>query len=96
MGPPIEQLTADGYDLQWGTNVVGHFYFTELLMSALLAGAQTSPDKHARVVTTSSSGAYLDTLHWETFKDSPERRKKSTQALYHQSKHVRLTSPSGQ
>ena len=75
MWPPLDQLTKDGYDLQWGTNVVGHFYFTELLMPALLAGVKTSPDKHARVITTSSSGAYLDIIHFDTFKDGPERKK---------------------
>ena len=88
MWPPLDQLTKDGYDLQWGTNVVGHFYFTELLMPALLAGVKTSPDKHARVITTSSSGAYLDIIHFDTFKDGPERKKMSTEALYYQTKHV--------
>ena len=90
MWPPVDQLTKDGYDLQWGTNVVGHWYLTELLMPALLAGVKTSPDQHARVVTTASSGAYLNTLHWDTFKDTPARRKMSTEALYYQSKHVRV------
>lgn len=89
MWPPIDLLTKDGYDLQWGTNVVGHYYFTELLMPALLAGVKTSPDQHARVITTASSGAYFDTLHWDTFKDTPERKKLSKQNLYFQSKHVR-------
>ncbi|TBU26107.1 NAD(P)-binding protein [Dichomitus squalens] len=87
MRPPIEWLTTDGYDLQFGTNVLGHFYFTELLMPALLVAVKTSPDGHARVVTTSSSGAYLDTLHFETFKDGPERRKMGSNGLYNQSKH---------
>ncbi|TBU25108.1 NAD(P)-binding protein [Dichomitus squalens] len=86
MVPPIEQVTADGYDLQWGTNVLGHYYFTVLLLPALLAGVKSSPDHHARVVTTASSGAYLDTLHWETFKDTPERKKLSKENLYFQSK----------
>ena len=90
MWPPIEELSKDGYDLQWGTNVVGHWYLTELLMPALLSGAKTSPDKHARVITTASSGAYLDTLHFETFRDGPARRKMSTEALYYQTKHVSL------
>ena len=94
MYPPLDLLTKDGYDLQWGTNVVGHFYFTELLIPALVAGAKSSPDQHARVVTTSSSGAYFNTLHWETFKDTPERRKLTTEALYFQSKHVCVTPPS--
>ena len=82
--------TKDGYDLQFGTNVLGHFYFTKLLMPALIAGVASSPDHHARVITTSSSGAYLNTLHWDTFKDTPQRRKMAREALYYQSKFVRL------
>ncbi|KAI0772872.1 NAD(P)-binding protein [Trametes elegans] len=87
MWPPVDQVTAEGYDLQFGTNVLGHFYLTELLLSALVAGAQSSPDHHARVVTTSSSGAYaLPPLPWDTFKDGPARRKLSTESLYFHSK----------
>ncbi|PIL34954.1 hypothetical protein GSI_02741 [Ganoderma sinense ZZ0214-1] len=87
MWTPIDQLSEDGYDLQWGTNVVGHYYFSKLLMPALFAGAQTSPDHHARVITTSSSGAYLQTLEYDTFRDGPARRKLGTTQLYYQSKH---------
>ncbi|KAI0754733.1 NAD(P)-binding protein [Daedaleopsis nitida] len=83
---PMDWTTNDGYDLQWGTNVVGPWYFTELLMPALLAGVQTSPDHHARVVATSSCAAYLDILHFETFKDGPARRKMDLNRLYFQSK----------
>ncbi|KAI0365671.1 NAD(P)-binding protein [Pilatotrama ljubarskyi] len=86
MWPPVDQVTKDGYDLQFGTNVLGHFYFTELLMPALLAGVASAPDHHTRVITTSSSGAYFDTLHWDTFKDGPARRKMNSQSLYFQSK----------
>lgn len=88
--PPIDMLTKDGYDLQFGTNVVGHFYFTELLMPALIAGVASSPDHHTRIITTSSSGAYLGKIRFETFKDSPTRRKTPTDALYYQSKLVRI------
>ncbi|KZP29938.1 NAD(P)-binding protein [Athelia psychrophila] len=87
MGPPIEQLTADGYDLQFGTNVLGHFYFTKLLLPALLAGTKTSGDGHARVVNTSSLGHLLAGLDFNTFKDSPARKKAGTQHLYAQSKN---------
>jgi retinol dehydrogenase-12 len=52
MVPPIEQLTADGYDLQFGTNVVGPFYFTKLLLPTLLSTAKNSPDGHARILAT--------------------------------------------
>ena len=58
-------------------------------MPALLAATKTSPDGHARVITTSSSASYLDTLHFETFKDGPERRKMGSTHMYNQSKHVR-------
>ncbi|KAM5541128.1 hypothetical protein V8D89_005057 [Ganoderma adspersum] len=85
--PPIDQLTDDGYDLQFGTTVVGHFYLTELLMAALFAGAQTSPDHHARVVTTASMAAYMQTLEYDTFRDGPARRALGTVGLYNQSKH---------
>ncbi|KAJ3541899.1 hypothetical protein NM688_g6029 [Phlebia brevispora] len=56
---PKEYVTPTGYDLQWATNVLGHWYFTELLMPALFRGKESSPDGHARVITTSSAGAYF-------------------------------------
>ncbi|KAF9805012.1 hypothetical protein IEO21_09228 [Rhodonia placenta] len=87
---PVGELTANGYDLQFGTNVVGHFFFTELLMPALLAGKETSPDHHTRIITTASSAAYLYTLNWDAFKDGPERRKVSTENLYNQSKFANV------
>jgi len=86
MAPPIEQVTADGYDLQFGTNVLGHFYFTKLLLPTLIATAKTVPDGKARVVNTSSIAHVMDGLNFNTFKDSPARRKLNGQTLYHQSK----------
>ncbi|OSX62496.1 hypothetical protein POSPLADRAFT_1170100 [Postia placenta MAD-698-R-SB12] len=86
----IELLSADGYDLQFATNVIGHFYFTKLLIPALLVGRDSSPDRHARIVTTSSSTAYLYTINWESFKDGPARRKMSTRQLYSQSKFANV------
>ena len=67
---------------------LGHFYLTQLLMPALMEGRNTSPDRHSRVITTSSGGAYLATLHWDTFKDGAERRRTSDVVLYNQSKLV--------
>ncbi|GJE99310.1 NAD(P)-binding protein [Phanerochaete sordida] len=86
MGVPIEQLTTEGYDLHFGTNVIGPWYFTKLLMPALLRGRASSPDQHARVITTSSAGAYMSSLHWDTFTDTPARRKLHPGILYFQSK----------
>ncbi|KAG8916336.1 hypothetical protein FRC03_001026 [Tulasnella sp. 419] len=89
MVPPIEQLTADGYDLQFGTNVLGHAHFTLLLLPELIEGAKTSPDGKARVINTSSSAAYFvggEGVRYETLKDGPERRNMGPNGLYSQSK----------
>ncbi|KAG6915146.1 hypothetical protein DXG01_013041 [Tephrocybe rancida] len=86
MIPPVELLTEQGYDLQFGTNVLGHFYLTKLLLPALLAGAKSSPDGKARVVNTSSSGHISGNLDFNTLKDSPKRKKSQRFTLYSQSK----------
>ncbi|KAM5536596.1 hypothetical protein V8D89_009691 [Ganoderma adspersum] len=83
---PVKDVTADGYDMQFGTNVVGHFLLTQLLLPALLKGKESSGDGHARVITTSSPYAYIGHLDFDTFKDGPARQQMSTEALYQQSK----------
>lgn len=49
----LDALTAQGHDIQWGTNVLGPFLLTNLLMPALKASSsvQGAP---ARIVNTSS------------------------------------------
>ncbi|KDR82951.1 hypothetical protein GALMADRAFT_238648 [Galerina marginata CBS 339.88] len=87
MAPPVGEITAQDYDLQFGTNVLGHFYFTKLLLPALLAGAKASPDGKARVVNTSSSTSlFVSGIDFNTLKDTPARKKKLTSTLYSQSK----------
>ncbi len=60
-----KQTTADGFELQFGTNHLGHFALTGLLMSQLL------PVPGSRVVTVSSVGhriraaIHFDDLQWE-------------------------------
>ncbi|KAI0809193.1 NAD(P)-binding protein [Irpex lacteus] len=87
---PIDQLTAQGFDMQFGVNVIGHWYLTELLMPALLAVAQEEPGQKARVITTSSLASYIDTIHWDTLKDTPQRRKVALDGLYNRSKHANV------
>ena len=70
----------------------GHFLFTELLMPALFAGAQSSPDHHARVITTSSSAAMLGHIDFASIRDGPARKRRSKEALYGQSKLVSCVS----
>lgn len=71
MALPKRRATKDGFELQFGTNHLGHFALTGLLMPALLqaapAGAATPV---ARIVTVSSiahRGATMDfdNLQWE-------------------------------
>ncbi|KAJ7154081.1 NAD(P)-binding protein [Mycena filopes] len=86
MEPPIEQLTAQNYDLTFGTNVLGHFYLTKLLLPTLIATA--SPGKPARVVNTASSGAELfsQPINFNSLRDGPARKRLRPDQLYFQSK----------
>ncbi|KAI0644742.1 NAD-P-binding protein [Trametes meyenii] len=87
MFPPVEQLTADGYDLQFGTNVLGHFYLTQLLIPLLLSGVSHSPEGKARVINTSSVGhASASGIDFDTLRGHPKRKKMGTQKLHFQSK----------
>ncbi|TFK32879.1 hypothetical protein BDQ12DRAFT_739138 [Crucibulum laeve] len=87
MTAPVPMITAQGYDLQFGTNVLGHFYFTQLLLPALLSGAKTSSDGTARVVNTASAAQeFINHIDFNTLKDGPARRKKLTHTLYAESK----------
>jgi NAD(P)-dependent dehydrogenase (short-subunit alcohol dehydrogenase family) len=65
MMPPTRQLTGDGFELQFGTNYLGHFALTEHLLPLLRAGKQT------RVVNLSSgahriqAAIHFDDLRWD-------------------------------
>ena len=62
---PPKETTKDGFELQFGTNHLGHFAFTGLLLDRLL------PVPGSRVVTVSSIGhrikapIHFDDLQWE-------------------------------
>ena len=79
--------------------MIGHFYLTKLLLPTLVATAASSPDKTARVVTT-SSGVHLNCSNFDyaTFKNADggaaKRKKMGSMALYSQSKLVRFLSRS--
>ncbi|KAF8896761.1 hypothetical protein CPB84DRAFT_1781782 [Gymnopilus junonius] len=86
MMPPMDELTAQGYDLQVGTNTLGPFYFTKLLLPNLLAGAQSSLDGNARVVNSASWASLLvPDIDFNAFRDGPARRK-ANQRMYAYSK----------
>ncbi|KAJ7051079.1 hypothetical protein C8F01DRAFT_1067277 [Mycena amicta] len=85
---PTDMLTKQGYDLQFGTNVIGHYLLTTLLLPALRnASTDTVP---ARVIHTASEAHKLAPgrgVEFESIKDAPERTEwLKRQRLYGQSK----------
>jgi hypothetical protein len=87
MFPPKHALTTDGYDLELGTNVLGHWYLTKLVLPALMAAS--TPKFKARVVEVSSNAAYAArNLIYESFREGPARQQLGQLDLYAQSKLV--------
>jgi NAD(P)-dependent dehydrogenase (short-subunit alcohol dehydrogenase family) len=68
MGLPYRQ-TADGFEMQFGTNHLGHFALTGLLLARLRA----TPG--ARVVTVSSNGHKFGTMRWDDLQGTRRYRK---------------------
>ncbi|KAI0263049.1 NAD-P-binding protein [Gloeopeniophorella convolvens] len=91
MTPSIELVTEQGYDAQFGTNVLGHFYFTNQLLPILIATARSSSPGTVRVVNVSSVGhTAAKGIEWKTLARGTEsltaRRSLGPEALYNQSK----------
>ncbi len=74
-------VTADGFELQFGTNHLGHFALTGLLLDTLLAAAAP------RVVTLSSTAAYIGKI---AFDDLDGDRRYTPLQAYGQSKLANL------
>lgn len=55
---PTRRTTQDGFELQWGTNHIGHFALTARLMPVLLRAAAP------RVVTVASMAHRRGAIHW--------------------------------
>jgi len=76
MTPPFGR-TADGFETQFGTNHMGHFVLTNLLVPALIAGAPS------RVVVLSSAAHQLGGVLWDDInfdRDPYDRAKAYSQA----------------
>lgn len=58
MTPPDRQTTADGFELQFGTNHLGHFALVAELLPLLIAG-------HARVTSQISIAANSGSINWD-------------------------------
>jgi len=74
--------TKDGFDLQFGTNHLGHFALTGLLLDAML------DVEGARIVTVSSNGHKMGgAIHWD---DLQRERSYNRMGAYSQSKLANL------
>jgi NAD(P)-dependent dehydrogenase (short-subunit alcohol dehydrogenase family) len=82
MAPPKRLQTADGFELQFGTNVLGHFALTALLVPALEQAAGASAER-PRVVTLASIAHKRGRLN---FDDLQSTRSYSPMKAYQQSK----------
>jgi NAD(P)-dependent dehydrogenase (short-subunit alcohol dehydrogenase family) len=76
MTPPGRQVTSDGFELQFGTNHLGHFALTARLLPLLDAG-------HARVTSQTSVAASRGSINWS---DLQWARRYQGMAAYRQSK----------
>ena len=77
MTPPTRHVTTDGFELQFGTNHLGHFALTGQLLPLLRKGDR------ARVVTVSSIAARQGAIH---FGDLQFERGYKPMVAYSQSK----------
>jgi len=77
MTPPQRRETSDGFELQFGTNYLGHFALTAQLLPLLRKGTD------ARVVTLSSIAARDGAINFE---DLQAERHYEPMAVYSQSK----------
>ncbi len=76
MVPPQRQETADGFELQFGTNYLGHFALTAYLMPLLRKG------RNARVVSLSSIAASDGQINFDDLQGKDYR----SMRVYSQSK----------
>jgi NAD(P)-dependent dehydrogenase (short-subunit alcohol dehydrogenase family) len=84
MAPPKRLETTDGFELQFGTNVLGHFALTALLMPALQQAADESDSaERPRIVTLASIAHKRGHLN---FDDLQSTRSYSPMRAYQQSK----------
>lgn len=83
MAPPKRLETADGFELQFGTNVLGHFALTGLLLPLLQQAAAKAP----RIVTIASIAHKRGRLN---FDDLQYRQNYAPMKTYQQSKLANL------
>ena len=83
MAPSKRMQTKDGFELQFGTNVLGHFALTCQLLPSLDMGHGATLEDAARVVTLASIAHKRGRIH---FDDLQSTKRYSPMGAYQQSK----------
>lgn len=86
MTPPSGSVSAQGYELQLGTNVLGHFLFMKVLMPILISTAKVAPTGSVRVVFVSSSAHHMSPVGGIKWDDINYKNGGSAWEIYGQSK----------
>ncbi|EMG50399.1 hypothetical protein SBY92_000259 [Candida maltosa Xu316] len=76
MTPPVGSKTKQGYELQWGTNVIGHHLLQRLLDPLFIETSKTNPPGLSRIVWVASTaqllapegGVYWEDVNYEKLK----------------------------
>lgn len=81
MGIQERTLTVDGIEMHFGTNHVGHFLLTSLIMPKIIKAAEKNPRGSTRIINISAGAASHSSIRWsdinfETInKDLPDAEK---------------------
>ncbi|KAK9490770.1 hypothetical protein V1508DRAFT_359414 [Lipomyces doorenjongii] len=90
MTPPAGSKTAQGYELQWGTNVVAHFLLNRFLSPLQLKTALSAPKGSVRTIWVSSSAHHFGPapygIHFEDINYEHTNKKPRSFTTYGQSK----------
>ncbi|KAJ6260752.1 hypothetical protein Dda_4981 [Drechslerella dactyloides] len=94
MAPPTRLVSADNIEIQFATNHVGHYLFTNLIMSKILAAAEKSTKGATRIINVSSFGHGANPIRFSDWNweggDVPDSEKGSVEQLqmFNESDHT--------
>lgn len=86
MLPPEGSKTVQGYELQQGTNALGHFLFVRFLTPLLIETAKTAPRNSVRIIWVSSMSADFAPCPPIDFDNMDYHKDEDMMTKYHRSK----------